>query len=77
VGKRSEEFVAEVVSSGRYRSPGDVVCEGLRLVEEREVKLTALRDAIDVADARGSERTDQQVGERLAKEYEKAKTQGL
>jgi hypothetical protein len=40
-GERLEEFVAEVVSSGRY--------------------------------ARGGERTDEQVAERLAKEFEKAK----
>jgi hypothetical protein len=43
-GERLEEFVAKVVSSGRY--------------------------------ARGGERTDEQIAQRLAKEFEKTKRQG-
>ena len=46
VGKRWEDFVEQVVKSGRYGSVSEVVREGLRLVEEREAKLKALRDEI-------------------------------
>ena len=31
-----EKFVSATVESGRYNSPGEVVCEALRLLEEHE-----------------------------------------
>lgn len=49
VGERWEKFVAEVVAAGRYGSASEVVREGLRMVEEREAKLKALRDEIQEA----------------------------
>ena len=49
IGERWEEFVAEAVRSGRYGSVSEVVREGLRLVEERETKLKALRETIQAA----------------------------
>lgn len=49
VGKRWEDFVEAVVKGGRYGSVSEVVREGLRLVEERETKLKALRDEIQAA----------------------------
>ncbi|MFD1943409.1 type II toxin-antitoxin system ParD family antitoxin [Paradevosia shaoguanensis] len=49
IGERWEEFVAEAVRSGRYGSVSEVVREGLRLVEERETKLKALRESIQAA----------------------------
>ena len=53
LGKRWEDFVADVVEQGRYESSTDVVREGLRLVEEREVGLASLRQAIDEGISRG------------------------
>lgn len=47
IGPRWEKFVEEVVKDGRYGSASEVVREGLRLVEEREAKLKALRAAIE------------------------------
>lgn len=39
-------FIAEEVSSGRYRSASDVVRSALRLLEDRETQLGALREAL-------------------------------
>ena len=50
IGERWEEFVAEAVRSGRYGSVSEVVREGLRLVEERETKLKALRETISTVE---------------------------
>lgn len=47
IGPRWEKFVEDVVRDGRYGSASEVVREGLRLVEEREAKLRALRAAIE------------------------------
>lgn len=41
-----EKFVAEAVASGRFKSSSEVVREGLRLLEERETRLAALRREI-------------------------------
>ena len=46
LGNRWEKFVEEAVRTGRYASVSEVVREGLRLVEEREVRLQSLRGAI-------------------------------
>ena len=41
-----EKFVESKVASGRYRSAGDVVREGLRLLEEREVSRQGALDEV-------------------------------
>ena len=46
IGERWEGFVEHAVKSGRYASASEVVREGLRLVEEREAKLLALRASL-------------------------------
>lgn len=57
-----ENFVETSVAEGRYASAEDVVSEGLRLVEERDEKLRALRDTIQASIARGGAHTDHEVG---------------
>ena len=61
IGERWQGFVERVVSEGRYGSASEVVREGLRLVEEREARLLALRAALDDSIARGGEVTDAEL----------------
>ena len=62
VGERWEGFVERIVKSGRYGSASEVVREGLRLVEEREAKLAALREKLDASIAAGGEVSDDEGG---------------
>jgi antitoxin ParD1/3/4 len=74
IGERWEGFVAEAVESGRYSSASEVMREGLRLVEEREAKLRALRETLDASIARGGRVNDVALGAVLdAKAAELAK----
>lgn len=63
LGQRWEDFVAQAVEDGRYGSASEIVREGLRLVEEREAKLAALRQTIDAAIERGGSHTADEVRE--------------
>ncbi|MDE1147793.1 MAG: type II toxin-antitoxin system ParD family antitoxin [Azospirillaceae bacterium] len=40
------KFVEEQINEGRYKDADDVVRAGLRLLEEQETKLAALRQAL-------------------------------
>lgn len=46
-------FIDEEVASGRYRSASDVVRSALRLLEDRETRLRALRQALDAGERSG------------------------
>ena len=46
LGEHFTSFLQTQVSEGRYSSTSDVVRAGLRLLEERETKLAALRKAL-------------------------------
>ena len=54
LGDHFTEFLAEQVATGRYGSASEVVRAGLRLLEEREVKLAELRALIAEGEASGS-----------------------
>ncbi len=54
LGEHFVEFVADQVSSGRYATTSDVIRSGLRLLEEREVKLTVLRQALVTGEQSGA-----------------------
>jgi antitoxin ParD1/3/4 len=63
----------EIAKQGRYGSASEVVREGLRLVEEREAKLQALRATVDAAIAEGGVVTDEELDAALPAEVNKLK----
>ena len=53
LGEHFDRFIAEQLVRGRYRSASEILREGLRLLEEREAKLEALRAALQKGEASG------------------------
>ena len=47
LGEQFEGYVAKLVESGRYGSESDVLREGVKLIQDRELKLKALDAIID------------------------------
>lgn len=48
-----EKFIASQIESGQYASASETIRAGLRLLEERNTKLQALRDAITMGEQSG------------------------
>lgn len=46
LGNHFEDFVQNRISAGRYKNASEVIRAGLRLLEEEEDKVAALRQAI-------------------------------
>jgi len=47
------DFIDAQVRGGRYGSPSDVVCAGLRLLEDHEARVKALQDALIAGETSG------------------------
>jgi antitoxin ParD1/3/4 len=56
LGDHFATFIDERVAEGRYSSASEVVRAGLRLLEEHEAKLAALRAAVAEGEASGEAR---------------------
>lgn len=46
LGHQLETFVTSLVDAGRYNSKSEVLREGIRLIQEREARLTVLDQSI-------------------------------
>lgn len=78
LGTKLEKAIAKLVESGRYNSKSEVLREGVRLVQERESKLSALDAAIarGIGDAEaGRVKPLDQIFDRLEAKY-RAKAKG-
>lgn len=79
LGQHLEEILDDLIASGRYRSKDDVLREGVRLVQEREARLSAVDEAVrrGLADVEaGRTRLAADVFDQLAARYEKLKARG-
>ncbi len=54
LGEHFQEFISEQLSQGRYGSTSEIIRAGLRLLENQNTELTALRNAINEGVASGS-----------------------
>jgi antitoxin ParD1/3/4 len=53
LGEAQEIFIKRGIASGRFGTASEAMREALTLLEERELKLEALRRAIDEGEASG------------------------
>ena len=53
LGEAQETFIREQIAKGRYATVSEALRESVGLLEERELKLEALRKMIDEGDASG------------------------
>jgi antitoxin ParD1/3/4 len=53
LGDQYDAFIRRQIANGRFGSASEAVRAGLRLLEERELKLERLRAAIDEGDQSG------------------------
>ncbi|SCX35858.1 type II toxin-antitoxin system ParD family antitoxin [Agrobacterium rosae] len=72
LGQQLETFVSRLVETGRYNSKSEVLREGVRLIQDREARLTALdrsiAKGIAQADA-GQTKPAEEVFDRLERKY--------
>jgi antitoxin ParD1/3/4 len=54
LGKHYENFISQQVAQGRYGSASETIRAGLRLLEEREARLSLLRRALVAGEESGT-----------------------
>ena len=53
LGEYFENFVEGEITTGRFKNASEVIRAGLRLLEEEESKITALRKALEAGEKSG------------------------
>jgi antitoxin ParD1/3/4 len=53
IGSQLDDFVGELITSGRYGSTSEVVRSALRLLERREKQMQALRSVVEAGERSG------------------------
>ena len=53
LGEMQEQFIRDQIAKGRYATVSEAIRESVSLLEERELRLAALRAAIAEGDASG------------------------
>ncbi|HEX7476990.1 MAG TPA: type II toxin-antitoxin system ParD family antitoxin [Polyangiales bacterium] len=53
IGEHFDQFISTQISAGRFGSASEVIRAGLRMLEERETKLAALRAALQEGERSG------------------------
>ncbi len=76
VEDRWGHFITRVVRDGRYGSASDVIREGLRLVEEQEARLEALRQTLNQAIEAGDPADDADIDAMLAAKVTELEARG-
>ncbi len=74
LGTVLEHFVADLVERGRYNSKSEVLREGIRLIQDREARLSSLNASLSrgLADAEAERtRPAEAVFDRLEQKYRK------
>ena len=73
LGPQLERFVSKLVETGRYNSKSEVLREGIRLIQERETRLSVLDQSLarGLADAEaGRVKPMSEVATRLEAKYQ-------
>lgn len=53
IGPQLDDFIGELIATGRYGSTSEVVRSALRLLEQQEKQMTALRQAVAAGEQSG------------------------
>ena len=53
LGKHFESFINQQIEIGRFSSASEAIRAGLRLLEEKEIKIAALRKALEAGEQSG------------------------
>ncbi len=61
LGRHFETFVQDQLSSGRYNNASEVLRDALRLMEERDAKLQALRATLQASIQAGGAHDDDDI----------------